>query len=104
MENIDINKSRKIYNEINNISQNSQQNKDEDNNMNNNSKRGINNKKYEDFDLNKNYFLACPNCKHILPFCRWFFHFVCCFLCCAKSFEFKQAHLVISIAIILGDR
>jgi len=43
-------------------------------------------------------------CKHILPFCRWFFHFVCCFLCCAKSFEFKQAHLVISIAIILGDR
>ena len=43
-------------------------------------------------------------CKHILPFCRWSFHFVCCFLCCAKSFEFKQAHLVISITIILGDR
>ena len=43
-------------------------------------------------------------CKHILPFCRWSFHFVCCFLCCAKAFEFKQAHLVISITIILGDR
>ena len=43
-------------------------------------------------------------CKHILPFFRWHFHLVCCFLCCAKAFEFKQAHLVTSITIILGDR
>ena len=100
MDNIDINKSRKIYTEINKISQNSQQNKDEDNNMNNNSKRGINNKKYEDFDLNKNYFLACPNCKHILPFIDKVKYdstkndFIMSYICPCNDIKLKEAYFI----------
>ena len=78
-ENKDINKFQKDSNEmikksnILNIVDDKEYNYNSINNMKNNiielnqSKSKNTNKKYEDFDLNKNYFLACPECKKCIP-------------------------------------
>ena len=42
--------------------------------------------------------------KYFLPICRLSFHFVYCFLCCTKAFEFRSPLFIFAfIFIILGD-
>ena len=70
--NSELNKASKIFNVDDKAKSYISVNNMIENNLNQNptpinSKNRKNNKSYEDFDMNKNYYLACPECKECIP-------------------------------------